>query len=175
MDWQVAFPVVYLVTVYFMTEQPAEWGRLLMILAVSIANSLVAQAVGLLVGAAADVQVAVFAAPAATIPFLLFSGFFVTLSAVPWYLQWLTYASFMRYAFEGCMVAVYGFNRPNLHCGQPYCHFKSPSKFLLQMDMVSADSDWLLLRSLAALAVLFVAVRAAAYGVLVGRVRAARR
>lgn len=57
MDWQVAFPVVYLVTVYFMTEQPAEWGRLLMILAVSIANSLVAQAVGLLVGAAADVQV----------------------------------------------------------------------------------------------------------------------
>ena len=28
-----------------------------------------------------------FAAPAATIPFLLFSGFFVTLSAVPWYLQ----------------------------------------------------------------------------------------
>ena len=106
----------------------------------------------------------------------------------------------MGYAFEGCMVAVYGFNRPNLHCGQPYCHFKSPSKFLLQvvllarsfcrlrtwfltddvgkknqMDMVSADSDWLLLRSLAALAVLFVAVRAAAYGVLVGRVRAARR
>ena len=43
----------------------------------------------------------------------------------------------MRYAFEGCMVAVYGFNRPNLHCGQPYCHFKSPSKFLLQVVLLA--------------------------------------
>ena len=112
-----------------------------------------------------------FAAPAATIPFLLFSGFFVNLSAVPVYLHWLTYVSFMRYAFEGSMVAVYGGQRPQLDCPVPFCHFRSGTKFLQQLDM--ADSSYL--NAILALTISFVVIRLAAYLVLVFRIRRSLR
>lgn len=57
---KVFFPLVYLLSVYFMTSQPLSSDRFLMILAVSIGTSSVAQGVGLFVGAAADIQVSRF-------------------------------------------------------------------------------------------------------------------
>jgi hypothetical protein len=43
--------------IYPMTDQPLEWDRFFMLLAIGIGNSLVAQGIGLLVGAAANIQV----------------------------------------------------------------------------------------------------------------------
>ena len=105
---------------------------------------------------------AVFAAPALTIPFLLFSGFFVTLSSIPVYMQWITYLSFIRYSFQGSMVSIYAYDRANLNCTQPYCHFKVASKFLEQFDMHNASY----LCSLSALLTLFLCIRILAFFVL---------
>ena len=46
--------------------------------------------------------------PVACVPLLLFAGFFVNVTTVKWYLQWCSYLSFARYAFEGSLLAVYG-------------------------------------------------------------------
>lgn len=84
-------------------------------------------------------QKGVFIGPVANVPILLFSGFFVNLDSIPRYLRWLADVSYVRYGFEGAMTAVYGFNRTNLHCSEAYCHFKSPARFLEEMDMAEAD------------------------------------
>jgi hypothetical protein len=62
----------------------------------------------------------------------------LTLQNVPNWLRWLTHISYFRYAFEGSMQCVYGYNRPSLKCSEPYCYFKSPQKFLENFEM--ADS-----------------------------------
>ena len=75
-------------------------------------------------------QLAVFMGPVTMIPIILFSGFFLTLDAIPVYLSWVSYLSYSRYSFEGLMLSVYGNGREAMHCSQPYCHFRSPEKFL---------------------------------------------
>ena len=71
-----------------------------------------------------------FLGPVAMIPIILFSGFFLTLKAIPSYLSWISDLSYARYSFEGMMLSVYGNGRENMHCSQPYCHFRNPEKFL---------------------------------------------
>lgn len=55
--FQIVFPAVYLVTVYLMTNQPMDIERFAMLLGVTVATSLVAQGIGLLVGAAFSIPV----------------------------------------------------------------------------------------------------------------------
>jgi hypothetical protein len=80
-------------------------------------------------------QVSVFVVPAFNLPLVIFSGFFLNLRDVPTWFKWLTDVSYFRYAFEGLVLSVYGYNRPNLKCSEIYCYFKSPLKFLQEFEM----------------------------------------
>ncbi len=168
--FQIVFPTLYLVTVYLMTNQPMSIERFGMLLAITICMSLVAQGIGLLVGAAFSIQVAVFVAPACAIPFLLFSGFFVNLNSIPPYMSWIADVSFFRYAFQGSMVATYGFDRPPLTCSQAYCHFRYAQKFLEQFDL--GQSSYYM--SVVGLLIFFILIRVAGYIVLRFKLRHVR-
>ncbi|CAG0900205.1 unnamed protein product [Darwinula stevensoni] len=126
---------IYLLICYYMTSQPLDAHRFFRYLAISTYIALVGQTLGLMIGTLFDIQAAVFLGPVFTAPFLLFSGFFLSVKAMPKYIRWLSYVSFLKYYFEGTMFCIYGYNRPDLQCNQPYCHFKNPDKFLREMDL----------------------------------------
>ncbi|XP_015522902.2 ATP-binding cassette sub-family G member 1 [Neodiprion lecontei] len=157
--FQAIFCIIYVSIVYFMTSQPAEVMRFSMFLGACLLISFVAQSVGLVVGAAMNVQNGVFLAPVMSVPFLLFSGFFVSFDAIPIYLRWITYLSYIRYGFEGTALATYSFARERLKCSAVHCHFKSPQITLQELDMEDADFTLDIL----ALLLIFVLLRIAAF------------
>ncbi|XP_054084085.1 ATP-binding cassette sub-family G member 1 [Zeugodacus cucurbitae] len=159
LPFQAIFCVVYVSLVYYFTSQPWELFRFGMFLAACLMIAFVAQSVGLVVGAAMNVQNGVFLAPVMSVPFLLFSGFFVSFDAIPIYLRWITYLSYIRYGFEGTALATYGYGREKLKCFQTYCHFKSPLTTLEELDMVDANFTL----DIVALIVIFVVLRVSAY------------
>ncbi|KAB7499273.1 ATP-binding cassette sub-family G member 1, partial [Armadillidium nasatum] len=170
MPFQLIYPLMYVLLVYFMTNQPFEANRFFMFTTMCIMTSLVAQSLGLAIGAATNIESAVFLGPITTIPILLFSGFFVTFSTIPIYLRWITYISYVRYSFEGSLLAIYGYDRSNLHCSEAYCHFKSPRKFLEEMD-IGQMTYWM---DFLALFVFFILLRLIGYFVLRWKLKAER-
>lgn len=95
---------------------------------------------------------------------VLFSGFFSKLSDIPWYLSWLTYVSYVRYSFEGTMIAIFGLNRGKLKCNQEYCHFKIPEKILENFSLTGDINMYII--DATVLMGLFVVLRIVAYFVL---------
>ncbi|XP_053659268.1 ATP-binding cassette sub-family G member 1-like [Anopheles marshallii] len=162
LPFQVLFTSVYVIVVYYLTSQPMDPKRVGMFVLICILTSLVAQSLGLLIGAGMSVETGVFLGPVSTIPIILFSGFFVNFDVIPSYLQWVTYVSYVRYGFEGAMVSVYGMEREKLACTEIYCHFRSPKKFLEEMSMDNAEY-WI---DATALFGFFIALRVIAYFVL---------
>ncbi|XP_017858398.1 PREDICTED: ATP-binding cassette sub-family G member 1 isoform X2 [Drosophila arizonae] len=160
--FQIVFSSVFVLVVYYLTSQPMEIERISMFVFICVLNSLVAQSLGLLIGAGMNVETGVFLGPVSTIPTILFSGFFVNFDTIPGYLQWLTYVSYVRYGFEGAMVSIYGMDRAKLHCNEIYCHHRVPKKFLEWMSMEDARF-WV---DAVALLGIFFALRIIAYFVL---------
>lgn len=58
-----------------------------------------------------SVETAVFMAPLSMAPVFLLSGFFAKVSKLPWFLKPIAIVSYVRYAFEAFLVAIYGLNR----------------------------------------------------------------
>jgi hypothetical protein len=90
------FPKVYLIPAFFMSNQPLCIERFSMLLAIIITMSMVGQGIGLFFGATFDIPVASYFTPISCIPFLLVSGFMLKFNAIPSYLSWITYLSFLH-------------------------------------------------------------------------------
>ncbi|CAG9762883.1 unnamed protein product [Ceutorhynchus assimilis] len=162
--FQIILTTCYIVGVYFITDQPLDPTRFFMFLLIAVLTALVSQSFGLLVGAAFNIESGVFLGPISTIPMVLFSGFFAKLEDIPFYFSWLPYLSYVKYSFEGTMVAIYGLNRPKLTCTLDYCHFKYPSTFLNEMGFKGDMETYFI--DIGVLTGLFIFLRVIAYFVL---------
>jgi hypothetical protein len=113
--FQLTLPLLAMSLSYYATGQPYsyfQW-RFFSITAILILSSLIAQSQGLLFGAILmdRMKAAVFVAPAATTPIILFAGFLVRTQSIPRYLRPLSNLSYLRYAIEACLISRYGFNQ----------------------------------------------------------------
>ncbi|XP_011686848.1 PREDICTED: ATP-binding cassette sub-family G member 1-like isoform X2 [Wasmannia auropunctata] len=124
----------YVFISYYMTGQPMELDRILGVWVICLLITILGQTVGIFVGTAFGIELGVFLIPATSIPFYIFGGFFMKIEETSIYLQPLGVLSFIRYAFEGMMQAVY-LDRPKLSCSEMYCHWRSPNKILSMMGI----------------------------------------
>ncbi|GLV37364.1 uncharacterized protein CBL_10669 [Carabus blaptoides fortunei] len=161
---------LFSVIIYFISGQPMEIIRFSMFLAISILTVFVAQSFGLMIGAVFDVVNGTFLGPTLSVPMMMFAGFGVTLRDLPSYLHWGSYISYLRYGLEGFVGAIYGMNRPILHCPVNYCHYKYPDKFLDEIAM-AGDQFW---NDIIALLIILFALRTVAYYLLKWKLMAVR-
>uniref|UniRef100_A0A182YMF2 ABC transporter domain-containing protein n=1 Tax=Anopheles stephensi TaxID=30069 RepID=A0A182YMF2_ANOST len=129
-------PSVFLAGAYYLTSQPMELDRIVMLWSICIFTSWIAQMTGLLAGSVLPLELSVFCVPCSVIPMLIFCGFFVRFREMFDFLIPFTYIAYFRYSFEGAMQAIYGFDRANLPCAGDFCYFSKVPKFLESFDML---------------------------------------
>ncbi|XP_038215000.1 ATP-binding cassette sub-family G member 1 [Zerene cesonia] len=138
LPFQVISCVSYVVLSYWLTDNPLEPTRATLFLATIVATSLCAQAWGYFIGSTTPTKIAVFIGPVLACLFSIF-GFCLALRDTPYIFRWLHHISYFRAGFHVAVHSVYGFNRTKMHCSKIYCHYKTPSTFLNEMDMATID------------------------------------
>lgn len=141
-----------------------ELTRFCMVTLIAVLTALVSQSLGILVGAAFNIEGGTFIGPISSIPMVLLSGFFVNLKDIPVYIQWLPYISFIRYSFEGMLISIYGLDRAILDCQDVFCYYKYPKKILKMLSMNDGLDTYFI--DVAVLSGIFVLLRVCAYFVL---------
>ncbi|CAH4029320.1 unnamed protein product [Pieris brassicae] len=127
---QLLCATVFVFPAWYLTSQPLEVDRLGLAWLICILVTILAQTFGLVIGAACDVELGLFVIPAANIPMLMFSEFFIPYKEMPSYLQPFALISYFRYAFDAFMQTVYGFGRSKLPCYKIICLFRDPKYYL---------------------------------------------
>lgn len=85
-------------------------------------------------------QNGVFFAQVLAVPLVMFSGVFLRFSAMHPCLRWISDVCYVRYGFEGMVLAVYGFDREIMPClSQAYCQDRNPHAILENLEMENGN------------------------------------
>lgn len=164
---QIICTVGYTLIIYLMTAQPPDVMRYVLFITICIMVAMVAQSIGLLIGASMSIQNGMIWGALAIMPFMIFSGYFVHMNDAPTYFRWLFHMSYLKYGFDGALISIYSYERKELECSIDYCHYKNPQKFLKALDMGN-DSYWF---NAIILGIMFFSLRFLCYFILLYRLR----
>ncbi|XP_022814989.1 ATP-binding cassette sub-family G member 4-like isoform X1 [Spodoptera litura] len=127
---QLLCATVFLFPAWYLTSQPLEPERMALAWLTCALVTILAQTFGFVVGASCGMKLGLFVIPAANIPMLMFSEFFIPYREMPVYLRPFATISYFRYAFDAFLETVYGMGREKLPCHEVFCMFKNPVKHL---------------------------------------------
>ncbi|XP_063709394.1 ABC transporter G family member 2-like [Culicoides brevitarsis] len=164
---QMLCSTIYLMVTYYMTSQPMQFYRFGLFVTILLMVVFVAQALGLFVGALFSVKYGAIFGPFFISPFLIFSGFFIRIVDAPGILTWLFHVSFLKYALEGAVLSIFGYNRPEMQCDEIFCYYKKPKKFIQDMALDNGS----FLHACISLTVMFLVLRVAAFYVMSYRIK----
>ncbi|XP_065340095.1 ATP-binding cassette sub-family G member 1 [Cloeon dipterum] len=140
---QLLFCSSYVLVSYFLSSQSLEPFRVVMFVSICLITSLVAETVGLVLGALCSPKVGTFAGAYSTALWIVLSGFLLLHDHIPYVLRWMPFISYLHYGFEGLAITQYGFGRGTLECPMDdYCHYKYPKALLAELS-VNPDNYWL--------------------------------
>ncbi|XP_047019106.1 ATP-binding cassette sub-family G member 4-like isoform X2 [Helicoverpa zea] len=132
---QLLCATIFLFPAWYLTSQPLELHRLGLAWLICALVTILAQTFGFVVGASCGMKLGLFVIPAANIPMLMFSEFFIPYHEMPVYLRPFALISYFRYAFDAFLETVFGLDRGRLPCYEPYCMFKNPVKYLEHLGL----------------------------------------
>lgn len=135
---QIILGSIYVVCVYFLTDQPLEMDRLFMFFLICILTGVISESLGLLIAAQLTVVNAMFVGPVATVPFMLLAvyGFGSGYDTIPTLIKIAMYFSYLRYSLEGLIHAMLK-DRAKLSCPdtEEYCIYTDLNFFIKDMGM----------------------------------------
>lgn len=133
---QIIFALAYASVSYVLSDQPLEFSRFIMFVAITSFITLTAESFGILLGTTVDPINGTFLGAITLAAMLSVSGFLLFYSHMPSPLYFLTYLSYIAYGFEGLVQATYD-NRGSLDCPTEimYCHYKAPDTLLQEIGI----------------------------------------
>ncbi|CAG9861384.1 unnamed protein product [Phyllotreta striolata] len=135
---QIVLGSIYVLFVYFLTNQPLELDRLFMFFLICILTAIISESLGLLVAAQLTVVNAMFIGPVISVPFMLLAvyGFGSGYDTIPPLIKIAMYFSYLRYSLEGLIHAMLT-DRQKLDCPETeeYCIYTDLNFFVKEMGM----------------------------------------
>mmetsp|Transcript_23349 Transcript_23349/g.20737 ORF Transcript_23349/g.20737 Transcript_23349/m.20737 type:complete len:189 (-) Transcript_23349:122-688(-) len=102
--FEVIFPTILSVLIYFSVGMTADLGRFLVFTLIMVLDVLVATSIGFFLGCIfSDPSVATDASMLFMLPFIVFGGFIVNLNDAGGYISWVQYFSPIRYSTEALL------------------------------------------------------------------------
>lgn len=111
--FQLIMPTLLALFFYDLSHQPIDWFRICHFVGLIILASFNAQSFGYFIGAILmeNVSASLFFGPLSLFPIMCLSGFFVKIKNIPEFYRPFASVSYMKFAVEGLLTAVYGFAR----------------------------------------------------------------
>lgn len=144
MPLQILYSFLYSVPSYFLSGQPPEAYRFILFVFTLGNISLLAEAVGNVLGTCFNPVNGTFLGAIWTCAMLVYAGFLVLLSHMNPVMRFISYGSYLRHGMEALVLVIYSNGRQPLTCpdSETYCHLRHPSEIFKQFDY-KADNFWI--------------------------------
>ncbi|CAH0560474.1 unnamed protein product [Brassicogethes aeneus] len=135
---QLLLGTVYLAIVYFLSDQPLEYTRMIRFFSVCLLTGIISESFGLLISSTLNIVNSMFVGPVAVVPLMLLAvyGFGSGYNSIPSLIRVAMYFSYLRYSLEALIDSMLK-DRPKLECPETedHCIFNDLNYFIREMGM----------------------------------------